>query len=810
MVVYRKESSNLDPITENTAAQSTEETSNEAEKSQSPPMLFLPRAVLIARPNSHTFQERHLVLDQPVKIGRSVARCRPAPSNAIFDCKVLSRNHALLWHENGKFYLQDTKSSNGTFVNNQRLSKGSEESPAREVCSGDIVQFGVDVVENSRKVTHGCIVATLRLYLPDGKEAKASPTTTVLPAGPETIVSTQELYQLSHYLQEALHREQILESKLGTMQKIIAMTQAESDYGWKVMIEEDRLLSRIEVLESQLQACGKNVTEEKLREDISKLQDEKEKYQNAAKESLKKVLQEKLEAIRKVQDLENSLSNTEAECSHLKEVNQNAEKEMQFLLQKSSDYEKEIAEISRKLQEAEDKYNDLINQAQEEKHALENKAEEMKKEEQVLSAKIEELQAKNDFAKEQLSAMKAHFELFKKGQQPDDKVEKNGILSPSQETTDTQEKELFEKRNRIQELSSEVTCLKLELKRVQEENKKNENSLTIIYPDPEECHPNGDIKDFVPQLQEEIQELKKILAETRESKKAVDAELHNIKGQLEGAQKDSQKAVDEITSMQMQLATVKEQLREKTDKVQKLEGQLNSLGTSVVEEDSSSSTNEKLKDTDKEAHSEEREKLHQKLQEAEQQLKCSQNEAEQLKKKVADYVEELERLKMDNRASSELDSIRQECNSLRSRILTMESETRKYRNENVRLDADNKNLTDTCAKLEAAKTALENRSGDYWKEQVMDARSQADKIQKELSEACEEIVLIKERYAECNKEKAHLHQEVDALNEQLKLITVQNRAVSFCSVIPLVILLIATLLAFYPSLAQFTATSDQT
>jgi hypothetical protein len=47
--------------------------------------------------------------------------------------QVLSRNHALLWYENGKFYLQDTKSSNGTFVNNQRLSKGSEESLPREV-----------------------------------------------------------------------------------------------------------------------------------------------------------------------------------------------------------------------------------------------------------------------------------------------------------------------------------------------------------------------------------------------------------------------------------------------------------------------------------------------------------------------------------------------------------------------------------------------------------------------------------------------------------------------------------------------------
>ena len=100
-----------------------------------------PRATLVCRPNSHPFQvstfagckqrwqksylycsllldiysiikslqERNLQLDQSIKIGRSVARARPSATNAIFDCKVLSRNHALLWYETGKFYLQDTK-----------------------------------------------------------------------------------------------------------------------------------------------------------------------------------------------------------------------------------------------------------------------------------------------------------------------------------------------------------------------------------------------------------------------------------------------------------------------------------------------------------------------------------------------------------------------------------------------------------------------------------------------------------------------------------------------------------------------------
>lgn len=36
-------------------------------------------------------------------------------------------------------------------MNNVRLSKGAEESDPKEIFSGDIVQFGVEVVENSKR-----------------------------------------------------------------------------------------------------------------------------------------------------------------------------------------------------------------------------------------------------------------------------------------------------------------------------------------------------------------------------------------------------------------------------------------------------------------------------------------------------------------------------------------------------------------------------------------------------------------------------------------------------------------------------------
>ena len=44
-----------------------------------------------------------------------------------------------------QFYIKDTKSSNGTFVNENRLSPSSEESGPMELRSRDIVQFGVNV-----------------------------------------------------------------------------------------------------------------------------------------------------------------------------------------------------------------------------------------------------------------------------------------------------------------------------------------------------------------------------------------------------------------------------------------------------------------------------------------------------------------------------------------------------------------------------------------------------------------------------------------------------------------------------------------
>ncbi|XP_070757960.1 sarcolemma associated protein a isoform X2 [Enoplosus armatus] len=377
-------------------------------------------AVFACRPNSHPFQERHVYLDEPVKIGRSVARCRPAQNNATFDCKVLSRNHALVWfdHKTGKFYLQDTKSSNGTFINSQRLSRGSEESPPCEVLSGDIIQFGVDVTENTRKVTHGCIVSTIKLFLPDGMEARRRSDVIQAPlplpvdkvAANTPSMYSQELFQLSQYLQEALHREQMLEQKLATLQRLLANTQEASESSWQALIDEDRLLSRLEVMGSQLQAYSKSQTEEGIRKELLALQEDKHNYETTAKESLRRVLQEKIEVVRKLSEVERSLSNTEDECTHLKEMSERGQEELRELANKYNAAVNEIKELSDKIKVAEGRQEELTQRGATEKRELELRIEEMEEKEQVLQARIEALQADNDFTNERLAALQVRLE----------------------------------------------------------------------------------------------------------------------------------------------------------------------------------------------------------------------------------------------------------------------------------------------------------------------------------------------------------------------------------------------------------------
>ncbi|KAH8263691.1 hypothetical protein KR044_012528, partial [Drosophila immigrans] len=273
------------------------------------------KIVLQCEGKSHKFETRTIALapNQECKVGRLIAKSKASEGNAIFDCKVLSRNHAMLWYTaDGHFWVKDTKSSNGTFINDNKLGND----PA-ELHYGDTVKFGVEVIENSRNEVHGCIIARVTLFLPDGREAISIDSEQMQLTGPNRI-SYDEIQRLNAFLQEASQREKMLKAKLSNLQGVLDSTRKNSAMCWQSMITEDQLVHKINQLEKKLQMMEKNVPENALRNEIVKLLDDKTTYQLTAKEALRKVYQDRCDAMQMLSKMEMAYTTSDNECSILR------------------------------------------------------------------------------------------------------------------------------------------------------------------------------------------------------------------------------------------------------------------------------------------------------------------------------------------------------------------------------------------------------------------------------------------------------------------------------------------------------------
>ncbi|KAF7303688.1 FHA domain-containing protein [Mycena indigotica] len=105
---------------------------------------------------------------QRVKIARPPnTKTLPGERNGYFDSRVLSRQHAEVWEEEGKIWIKDIKSANGTFLNGERLSPEGRESEPCELKTDDILEFGVDIVsEDNKTILHRKVVARVACMLP--------------------------------------------------------------------------------------------------------------------------------------------------------------------------------------------------------------------------------------------------------------------------------------------------------------------------------------------------------------------------------------------------------------------------------------------------------------------------------------------------------------------------------------------------------------------------------------------------------------------------------------------------------------------
>ncbi|XP_066101880.1 sarcolemmal membrane-associated protein isoform X26 [Saccopteryx bilineata] len=731
-------------------------------------------AIFTCRPNSHPFQERHVYLDEPIKIGRSVARCRPAQNNATFDCKVLSRNHALVWfdHKTGKFYLQDTKSSNGTFINSQRLSRGSEESPPCEILSGDIIQFGVDVTENTRKgtVTHGCIVSTIKLFLPDGMEARLrsdvihaplpSPVDKVAANTPS--MYSQELFQLSQYLQEALHREQMLEQKLATLQRLLAITQEASDTSWQALIDEDRLLSRLEVMGNQLQACSKNQTEDSLRKELIALQEDKHNYEMTAKESLRRVLQEKIEVVRKLSEVERSLSNTEDECTHLKEMNERTQEELRELANKYNGAVNEIKDLSDKLKVAEGKQEEIQQKGQAEKKELQHKIDEMEEKEQELQAKIEALQADNDFTNERLTALQEHL-LSKSGED----------CTFIHQLIECQKKLIVEGH-----LTKVVEDTKLS-KENQARAKESDLSDTLS---PSKEKSSDDTTD----IQMDEQDLNEPLAKVSLLKALLEEERKAYRNQVEESTKQIQVLQAQLQRLHINIENLRE---EKDSEITSTRDELLSARDEILLLHQAAAKAASERDTD--------------ITSLQQELKKVRGDLERWRKAASEYEKEITSLQNNfqlrcqqcedqqreetTRLQGELEKLRKawnvletECHSLKKENVLLSSELQRQEKELHNSQKQSLELTSDLSILQMTRKELENQMGSLKEQHLRDsanlktllikAENQAKDVQKEYEKTQTVLSELKLKFEMTEQEKQSITDELKQCKDNLKLL----------------------------------------
>jgi len=103
--------------------------------------------------------------------GMPISQANALNSNKLaFKSKVVSRAHAEVWCEpGGKFFIKDTKSSSGTFLNHVRLSPANQDSRSFELKDGDTLQLGVDYQGGTEDI-YKCV----RIRVEIGREWQAS------------------------------------------------------------------------------------------------------------------------------------------------------------------------------------------------------------------------------------------------------------------------------------------------------------------------------------------------------------------------------------------------------------------------------------------------------------------------------------------------------------------------------------------------------------------------------------------------------------------------------------------------------------
>ncbi|XP_071017921.1 sarcolemma associated protein a isoform X12 [Oncorhynchus clarkii lewisi] len=652
---------------------------------------------------------------------------------------------------------------------------------------------------------------------------------------------SQELFQLSQYLQEALHREQMLEQKLATLQRLLATTQEASESSWQALIDEDRLLSRLEVMGNQLQSYSKNQTEDGMRNELVALQEDKHNYETTAKESLRKVLQEKIEVVRKLSEVERSLSNTEDECTHLKEMNERNQEELRELANKYNGAINEIKDLTDKIKLAEGRQEELTQRGQMEKKELQLCIDELEEKEQALQARIEALQADNDFTNERLTALQVRLEQLQEKSIKDNnslavKQLKEAVGSSLHKLANFDEViDAHLQNNQTAEGDSLTSPDRLKENLVDAKESDMSDTLSPSKDRSSDDTSDGNMDDHeLNEPQNRVALLKDELSRANLEPGDTEQVINHLHRELLEAQElantGKQKCLELQALLEEERRSNRQQTEESAKQIQYLQSQLGKLAVDMEElkeqrESSISSTQEELYSAQEEvlvlhhameAATAERERDIAALQ---RDLGGVTAELEKWRQAASKYEQEINSLQATFQQQSlhqqralelqgELERLQKGCSSLQQECECLRSEKTTLVNRLHGLETDLDSSREQTASLNSSLQLLEKSQGEMQsrlgslqdqhlqdanklQSQLAQAASRTQSLQREYEDTQTLLSDLRQRYDRTEQEKRSINEELEQCKFNLKLLQDKGKNIGWSPWIPVVAVMVA-------------------
>ncbi|XP_052330365.1 sarcolemma associated protein a isoform X7 [Oncorhynchus keta] len=617
----------------------------------------------------------------------------------------------------------------------------------------------------------------------------------------------------------------MLEQKLATLQRLLANTQEASESSWQALIDEDRLLSRLEVMGNQLQSYSKNQTEDGMRNELVALQEDKHNYETTAKESLRKVLQEKIEVVRKLSEVERSLSNTEDECTHLKEMNERNQEELRELANKYNGAINEIKDLTDKIKLAEGRQEELTQRGQMEKKELQLCIDELEEKEQALQARIEALQADNDFSNERLTALQAvkqlkeavgsslhklaNFdEVIDAHLQNNQTAEGDSLTSPDrlkvENLVDAKESDMSDTLSPSKDRSSDDTS-----DGNMDDHELNEPQNRVALLKDELSRANlepGDTEQVINHLHRELLEAQDLANTGKQKCLELQALLEEERRSNRQQTEESAKQIQYLQSQLGKLAVDMEELKEQRESsISSTQEELYSAQEEVLvlHHAMEAATAERERDIaalqrDLGGVTAELEKWRQAASKYEQEINSLQATFQQQslhQQRALELQGELERLQKG------CSSLQQECECLRSEKTTLVNRLHGLETDLDSSREQTASLNSSLQLLEKSQGEMQSRLGSLQDQHLLDANklqsqltqaaSRTQSLQREYEDTQTLLSDLRQRYDRTEQEKRSINEELEQCKFNLKLLQDKGKNIGWSPWIPVVAVMVA-------------------